>query len=63
MERIAAHLITFRGKDHPMSVLEQMPDGTVRIYPLTEEIHSTRFISGHIYVTLSADGKPIIEHK
>ncbi len=63
MERIAAHIITFQGKDYHLSVLERMPDGQFKIYPLTEEIHSTRFISGHISVAISSDGKLTIEHK
>ena len=54
MTRIAAHRITFDGQTYTMSVIE-LPDGAAipRIYPLTGEIHSTRFISGHILVTLT----------
>lgn len=53
MTRIAAHKITFRGKTHEMSVIELSDDSRqVRIYPLSREIHSTRFISGHVMVKL-----------
>lgn len=61
MERIAAHVITFQGINYHMSVLELTPEGCVKIYPLSEEIHSTRFISGHIYVSLSANRKLTIK--
>lgn len=54
MQRIAAHRITYEGRDYTMSYAELLPDSTVVIRPLTEEIHSTRFISGHILLTLTA---------
>lgn len=57
MTRIAAHRITYEGVDYDMSVIELADDGhTVNIFTLTEEIHSTRFISGHIEVTLTPAG-------
>lgn len=56
MKRIAAHAITFEGKTYPMSVFELTNNAEVNIYPLTREIHSTRFITGHISVSISSDG-------
>lgn len=56
MKRIAAHAITFEGKTYTMSVFELTDNAEVNIYPLTREIHSTRFIAGHISVSISSDG-------
>ncbi len=56
MTRIAAHRISFGGRTYAMSYIELSDDGTVSVRPLTGEIHSTRFISGHISVSLTAPG-------
>ncbi|MCM1348101.1 MAG: hypothetical protein NC338_01700 [Firmicutes bacterium] len=62
MTRIAAHRITFNGETYRMSVIELDADGvTVRIYPLTNEIHSTIFFNGHIKVELTDGSLKVAE--
>lgn len=62
MTRIAAHSITFEGRTYHMSVIELAAgEQKPRIYPLTEEIHSTRFINGSIEVKVTDKKLCVIE--
>ncbi len=52
IERWAAHEIIFEGRTYKMSVIELADGSVVRICPLTDEIHSTRFFNGCICVAV-----------
>lgn len=55
MQRIMANIIEYCGCHYRNHIIELSDDGTVRIFPFRSEIHSTRFIGGHIRVTLAVD--------
>lgn len=53
MERYLAHKIVCDGKEYPLSIAELSDDRrSVRIYPYTEEIHSTAWVDGTLRITL-----------
>ena len=56
MERIYAHKIIYDGTSYRNHVMELSDDGHVRLFPFAGEIHSTRFISGSVTVTV--EGNP-----
>lgn len=52
----APFLIDLNGNIHKYSVAEQISPGcAIRIYPFTEEIHSTIYIAPKIKIILSED--------
>lgn len=52
MERIMAHSIEFEGQTYRMHILELDDQGNVSLTPFEHETPNTRFINGHIRVTL-----------
>lgn len=52
IERWAAHEIIFEGQTYKMSVIELTDGSVVRICPLSDEIHSTKFFNGCIRVAV-----------
>lgn len=58
MERVFAHRIIYRGSVYVNHVVELSDEGVVRLSPFEGEIHSTRFISGTVRVSLSYGNQP-----
>lgn len=62
MERIYAHTIVFNGCRYHNHVIELADDGSITLFPFVGEIHSTRFISGTVRVSVADNPLRLVAH-